>query len=82
MSEMRQTNCDNLDNLTEEQKFEFQKALEVNVLEEIDNLINNSNNIKTFSYDTESHLWTVTYKNGLEPDTLTTPLIFDFLENA
>jgi len=40
------------------------------------------NNVKTITFFTETREWKITYKNGLEPDTVHNEDIEDFLENA
>jgi|GEM_PF-6759112 len=40
------------------------------------------NNVKTITYDAESLKWTITYKNGLNPDEVGNDEILDFLRNA
>ena len=40
------------------------------------------NNVKTITYDAEKLKWTITYKNGLNPDEIDNDGILDFLRNA
>lgn len=40
------------------------------------------NNVKTISYDTVKEMWTITFKNDLEPSEVDNDLILDFIRNA
>lgn len=39
-------------------------------------------NVKTVTYDNETKEWTVTYKNGLNPDKMPSEVLIDFLNNG
>lgn len=39
-------------------------------------------NVKTITYDTESQLFTITYKNGLESSEIPIGFLLDFLDNG
>ena len=39
------------------------------------------NNVKRISYDTETEMWTIEYKNGLTPDTLGEDNILNYLRS-
>ncbi len=42
-----------------------------------------STTIKSVTYDTETHLWTISYKDdGLVPDEMPSELLIDFLVNG
>lgn len=46
------------------------------------NALEDATNVKTATYDNESKKWTITYKNGLNPDEIETEVLLDFLKNA
>lgn len=39
-------------------------------------------NVKSITYYTETMEWKITYKNGLNPDTVASEDLIDFLRNA
>ena len=39
------------------------------------------NNVKTICFDTDSEMWTITYKNDLTPDVVNNDELIDFLSN-
>lgn len=51
-------------------------------MEEFYDLIDNCTNIETLNYDIDTKVWTITYKNGLEPSFVSKEILFEFLENA
>jgi len=46
----------------------------------IDELV--GSNVKSITYFTETDKWKITYKNGLNPDTVASDDLIDFLRNA
>lgn len=40
------------------------------------------NNVKTLTYGTVTKKWTITYVNGINPDSVNSEDLIDFLKNA
>jgi hypothetical protein len=48
-------------------------------MEELLDILDNCPNVKEVTFDNEMKLWTIIYKNGLNPDTIDSDNLFDFL---
>ncbi len=51
-------------------------------MEELIEALQATTNVKTCSYNCETGYWTITYKNGLNPDEIDNENLIDFLNNA
>lgn len=51
-------------------------------MEELIEILESVNNVLSISFDNINKMWTITYKNGLHPDTMSSDLIIEFLQNA
>ena len=44
--------------------------------------LESATNVRSATYDNETQMWTITYKNGLTPDVVPSDLLIEFLHNA
>lgn len=53
-----------------------------NTVEDFMDTVDSCTLIKSIKYDTETHLWTIEYKNELKSDIMGYDILLDFLENG